>query len=130
MTHAEEPLSVESLDEAFLDEADSGSTKRRPGLLVRLAGWIGISAPIEEKLQALNQSIQLEPEAPTAYVLRGEIFVKKKQYHLAKADFERAIALTDEMIHSARWGVVAQAMRDRALEGLANKQIARIDGDS
>ncbi|MCA9892342.1 MAG: hypothetical protein KC615_05130 [Anaerolineae bacterium] len=130
MTHAEEPLSVESLDEVFLDEADSGSTKRRPGLLARLAGWIGISAPIEEKLQALNQSIQLEPEAPTAYVLRGEIFVKKKQYHLAKADFERAIVLTDEMIHSARWGVVAQAMRDRALEGLANKQIARIDGDS
>ncbi|MAU13172.1 MAG: hypothetical protein CL607_25370 [Anaerolineaceae bacterium] len=150
MTHTENPLSADDVfqeensednvvDDARLDDdyieddiiqaRDNGVAKRRTGPLARLANWIGLSAPSEQKLQALSQSIRHDPEAPSAYVLRGELYLKQKQYHLAKADFERAISLTDDLIHSARWGLVAQTMRDRALLGLANKHIVRIDGD-
>lgn len=109
---------------------DNGVAKRRTGLLARLAHWIGLSVPSEQTFQALSQSIRHDPDAPSAYVLRGELYLKQKHYHLAKADFERAISLTDELVHSARWGLVAQTMRDRALQGLANKHIVRIDDDS
>ena len=146
MTHPENPLSSEDtledeiLEDRALDDAiseddiveayDNGATKQRMGLLARLGHWIGLSAPSEQKLEALSQSIRHDPDAPSAYVLRGELYLKQKHYHLAKADFERAISLTDDMVHAARWGLVAQAMRDRALQGLANKHIVRIDGDS
>ena len=65
------------------------------------------------RLHELNVTIELYPDAPTSYMLRGEIFAERREYHLAAADFEKAIELASEQIDLARWGIVEQTLLDR-----------------
>ncbi len=99
----------------------------QPNLLETIIGFF-IRTPARQerersrRLRELNVSIEYSPDSPTLYVLRGELFLERKEYHLAKADFETAIEIADEFDPEMGWGFVAQAMRDRASDGLEKVQ--------
>lgn len=80
---------------------------------------------IEARLSALDHTITRYPEASAAYVLRGEIYLDAQFYGLAIEDFTRALALAEQQYKTSDWGVVAQAMRDRARVGLQKAQAHR-----
>lgn len=80
---------------------------------------------VEARLLALNESITRYPETSAAYVLRGEIYLEAQFYDLATEDFTRAMALAEAQYKTSDWGVVAQAMRDRARVGLQKAQAHR-----
>ena len=70
------------------------------------------------RLRRLDRAIAAAPDAPVNYVLRGELRLKLRDRDQAAADFQRALALTDEAFRASDWGLVAQALADRALVGL------------
>lgn len=95
----------------------------RRGLLAMIVGFFYKSKSERERersqrLRELNVSIEMSPDSPTNYVLRGELFLERRAYHLAKADFETALELADAFEMDEGWGLVEQAMQDRALEHL------------
>lgn len=99
----------------------------QPSLLGQLIGFFfqtpaSRARDLSRRLYQLNVSIEFSPDSPTNYVLRGELFLERKEYHLAKADFEIALALAESFDETAGWGLIEQAMRDRALEGLKKVQ--------
>lgn len=69
-------------------------------------------------IEDLNWGIERYPDNATNYVLRGEWFLGQKQYLLAQADFERALELVEVQVQTDEWGIISQAMRDRAMSGL------------
>lgn len=75
-----------------------------------------------QRMNRLNVSIELEPYSPTNYVLRGELFIERKEYHLAQADFERALELAGDYEPESGWGLLEQAMQDRAIQGIKQAQ--------
>jgi len=102
-----------------------------PGFLRRAIGWF--FAPVlpkqdgDSRLYHLSQAITTYPDAPTNYVLRGELYLELDDYAQAVADFRRALELASAQIETDRWGLVAQAAQDRALAGLrkAQKKVGR-----
>jgi hypothetical protein len=73
---------------------------------------------LEGRLDDMNLGIELYPQNPTNYVLRGELFLEQHQEELARSDFETALQLASEQVISDRWGLVAQSVQDRAIMGL------------
>jgi hypothetical protein len=71
------------------------------------------------RLEALNQMIEMVPDSPTGYVLRGELYLEARAYGPAYDDFSFALVLASEQVETADWGLVAQSMQDRAEMGLA-----------
>ncbi|XWX04267.1 hypothetical protein VZO05_01675 [Aggregatilineales bacterium SYSU G02658] len=71
-----------------------------------------------DDLEALSMSVELYPDNPTSYLLRGEYFEAQRQFHLASADYQRALALAQDEVQTARWGLIAQVAQDRAMMGL------------
>jgi tetratricopeptide (TPR) repeat protein len=76
------------------------------------------SASRQDDLEALSMSIELYPDNPTSYLLRGEHFEAQRQFHLAAVDYQQALALAQEDVQTARWGLIAQVVQDRAMMGL------------
>jgi hypothetical protein len=72
----------------------------------------------QERLEELNVMITLYPDTASNFVLRGELFEKQKQLELASADYETAQQLASEQVTQDRWGLVNQAVQDRAIRGL------------
>lgn len=70
------------------------------------------------ELEALSMSIELYPDNPTSYLLRGEHFEAQRQFHLAAADYQQALTLAQDEVQIARWGLIAQVAQDRAMMGL------------
>lgn len=100
---------------------------RQPGLLRQILGFFYQSpatraSDLARRLRELNVSIEVAPESPTNYVLRGEVFLERKEYHLAKADFETALELAEAFDATDGWGLIEQVMRDRALDGMKKVQ--------
>jgi len=115
----------DTVDES--DQVDHPMYQSQPGLLATIAGFFFRTRGSQERersrrLRELNVSIEYSPESPTLYVLRGELFFERREYHLARADFEKAIAITEKFDPEAGWGVMEQVMCDRALEGLTKIQ--------
>lgn len=111
-------------DEQF-SERDSGGgwldwLRRRSGVRYKRA---------LDAISDLDDAILRHPEAPTNYVLRGEIYLRIGYNHLAIDDFEAAIALAAEEFEARRWGVIAQTMQDRARRSLqiARRRAARLE---
>lgn len=73
----------------------------------------------ETRLISLTHAIEMYPDAPSNYVLRGEWYLKRGDIDAAVDDFQQAITLADAQYETSRWGIVAQTTRDRALEGLS-----------
>jgi tetratricopeptide (TPR) repeat protein len=71
-----------------------------------------------ERLQQLNEAIADSPNAAVHYLLRGELYLERREVALATADFEEAAALAQQQIDAERWGIAAQAIQDKALHYL------------
>lgn len=107
--------------ESSMDMADAAALLEEPAANAPLATADGerrISGR-ERWLRELNQAIAHAPEAPTNYVLRGELALATGDYPQAAADFEKALGLASAQVESSNWGAMAQAMQDRAASGLA-----------
>jgi len=83
-----------------------------------LPGGAKASGKLAQRLLELERAIHQHPDAATNYILRGELYLKTGDYEAAYADFEQALDLAAVQVETADWGVVAQAMQDRALVGL------------
>jgi tetratricopeptide (TPR) repeat protein len=90
----------------------------RDGLFGR---WIA-RPKYAKRLRELNQAITTYPESPSNYVVRAELYLKVGEYAQAVADFQQALALAETQIESSSWGLVAQAVQDRARVGLTQAQ--------
>ena len=97
----------------------SDDRSRQKSILTRAfkRRWLW-SAGGEDDLEALSTSIELYPNDPTSYLLRGEYFEAQRQFHLAAVDYQQALALAQEDVQTARWGLIAQVVQDRAMMGL------------
>lgn len=82
-------------------------------------------ATVEERLAGLNDAIEDAPEAAVNYLARGELYLEIGQVDEAIADLEQAVTLATKEFEDRRWGVVAQAIRDRATRGLDQAQKRR-----
>lgn len=107
---------VEPVTEAALDETP------RAGLLERVWSIFSGGNNRVRRLEALDWAIQARPEAPMNYVLRGELYSEMGEDELALEDFEWALEQASRQVNEADWGVVAQAVQDRALRGLEQAQ--------
>lgn len=74
------------------------------------------------RLNQLGDAIDRAPDAAANYVLRGELYLRVGIYDLARDDFQWASELADAQFERSDWGLIAQAVRDRALVGLAKAQ--------
>ncbi|MBK8134960.1 MAG: hypothetical protein KA401_01330 [Anaerolineae bacterium] len=72
----------------------------------------------DERLHELTRALERDPESAASYVSRGEVLVQIGEYNAAARDFRRALGLAEAQFKTQTWGVVAQAVRDRALRGL------------
>lgn len=91
------------------------------GIMRRLFWMTPAERRAEERyrLRRLSQLIEVNPDAAVNYVLRGELQLDLKAFADARADFEQALARTQSSNDLDGWGVVTQALRDRAQRGLA-----------
>lgn len=85
-----------------------------------LAGLFGLKRRqrLEWRVRQLDRAIADAPDAPVNYVVRGEVRLKLRRRDEAADDFQTALALADRSFADSDWGLVAQALSDRALMGL------------
>jgi hypothetical protein len=76
------------------------------------------------RLAALTDAIAANPDSAANYVLRGELFLQHGERELAYADFVKALTLAAAQLESDDWGLVGQAVQDRAEAGL--RRIVRL----
>lgn len=98
-------------------EADVTPAEAKPGF------WAWARALLfgedrQRRLDALNEAIARSESAPSNYVLRGELYLEMGEYAAALADFEYAEKMAAYQINEESWGIISQAMRDRALVGI------------
>jgi tetratricopeptide (TPR) repeat protein len=88
-------------------EEDEGSAGSLPTL------------PIDDtRLFLLSRAIERMPDAPSNYVMRGELLLARGDLEGARYDFEKAVELAETRAESANWGYINRALVDRAREGL------------
>lgn len=75
-------------------------------------------AQLAQRIDDLTAAIEDHPDGAANYVLRGEVYLDGGAYDLALSDFRRALDLAVAQFESDDWGIVAQAMQDRAQAGL------------
>jgi hypothetical protein len=75
-------------------------------------------AGFAERIRQLDEAIAFAPDTPANYVLRGELYLSAGEYALAQADFQRGYDLAVRDFERSDWGLIAQAMQDRAQAGL------------
>lgn len=109
----EQPQADEALVE---DDVLQAAPAERPPWWARLIGRGGVDD--DQRLADLDAAIARAPEAAVNYVLRGELLLKHGAAEPAVADFEQALHLAEAELAASRWGISAQAARDRALTGL------------
>ncbi len=94
----------------------------REGWFARLrARWFGSQARrtyIAERLVALTRAIERQPESPANYVIRGEVYEEIGERARAEEDFRTALKLAEAQFADDDWGMVSQALQDRAVAGL------------
>ncbi|HVU11450.1 MAG TPA: hypothetical protein VHD90_09235 [Phototrophicaceae bacterium] len=98
------------------------TSEPKPSLFKQLLG-----GSTSERLYNLNWSIAAYPDVAANYVLRGELLLQHNDLVQAIADFRRALEISARQFEIDDWGIVAQAMQDRALAGLrdALRRVAR-----
>jgi hypothetical protein len=116
-------------DTALLDESERNSKLHeaeplwmRVGRAVFGGGYKPDDPSFQRRANQLSEAIENAPEAPTNFVLRGELYMKAGLYELARDDFRAAAELADAQYERSDWGVLAQTTRDRALIGLTRAE--------
>ena len=71
-----------------------------------------------ERLIALTRAIERHPQSAVNYVARGELYLEIGERERAAEDFRHALALAEAQYAEDDWGLVAQAVQDRAIAGL------------
>ena len=77
---------------------------------------------VVRRVSHLSRTIESSPDSPTNYVLRGELYLETGDYTAAASDFRTALDLATARVENEDWGIIAQAMQDRAQEGLAEAE--------
>jgi len=75
-----------------------------------------------ERIGDLTRALERNPESAASYVSRGEAHWEAGDTESAERDFRQALLLADAQFSTETWGVVVQAIRDRALQGLRQAQ--------
>lgn len=101
-----------------------------PSIWERLTAWLNLSAADRqnrqmERIQNLTRAISRGPASAALYVCRGESYLEAGDLSSAAADFRQALALAEVQFKTETWGVVAQALRERAFLGLQQAQQSR-----
>lgn len=101
-----------------------------PSVWHRLTPWLNVSAADQqsrqaERIQSLTRAISRDPASAALYLCRGESYMEAGDQASAAADFRQALALAEVQFKTETWGVVAQALRDRAFRGLQQAQQSR-----
>src|SRR5262249_26847283 len=117
---SETDLNLSDVNQPEIPPAEPGWRRLMKTLLGGL-GWAG-KADFTERIRYLNQAIDAAPETSSNYVLPGEVYFEAGEYALAQADFQRAYDLAVGQFERSNWGLMAQAMRDRALAGLEKSE--------
>jgi tetratricopeptide (TPR) repeat protein len=105
-------------------------SEEEPSVWKRLRRWLMPTqeermVEAEERLLALNEAIEDAPDAAVNYLARGELLLEIGRVGEAIDDFERVETLAAKDFEDRRWGVVAQALRDRARRGREQAQKRR-----
>lgn len=116
-------MDEDAAEDGVRKHGDEGEVAGTTSFMSRL--WhalTGSSQPqvVEQRLWDLTQAIEAYPEVPSNYVLRGELYLELGEVELAAVDFRKALDLSEDQMERNSWGVVAQAMQDRAQTGLQN----------
>lgn len=74
---------------------------------------------LRERLSDIDRAISDDPDSAVNYVLRGEALLEAREYAPAHEAFEQGLALAEAQVAQNDWGIVAQAVQDRAVQGLA-----------
>ncbi len=110
--------------------ATRAAVDERPprGLWARLVALSSDTAAAADRLSALDAAAAARPDAPANYLLRAELYARLGEDALALADFERAQTLAASGFERNNWGLVSQALRDRAAVGAARarQRLARL----
>lgn len=93
----------------------------------RILSWVYPSAEdelaqVKDRLRELNRAVAREPQSAALYVSRGEAYLKGGEIEAAVQDFRQALTLAETQFKTDAWGLVAQSVRDRALQGLTQAQ--------
>lgn len=106
-----------------LEENTPQPQVRRPTIFQRFWRWLRpTSQTYHYRLVMLERSIDSDPQSPVGYVLRGEVYLAMNEPHKAMLDFKAALERSERQLQTREWGVVAQAMQDRAQAGLKRAQ--------
>jgi hypothetical protein len=62
--------------------------------------------------------VEAAPESSANLILRGEVLLDMGGLEQAEMDFLRGLELAEAQLERSAWGVMEQALRDRALMGL------------
>jgi tetratricopeptide (TPR) repeat protein len=91
----------------------------RTPLLTRLRRWLGVDRQsLAERLAELDRAVEAAPESSANLILRGEALLDMGSLEQAEVDFQRGLELAEAELERSAWGVMEQALRDRALMGL------------
>lgn len=103
------------------DEGQAGEPVQRGRFWRWLAEQVPGTAARRERLLsdlvALNRAIKDAPDSPANFMLRGEIYLRLWYNQRALADFQMARQLAADEMETRRWGLIAQAVGDRAAQG-------------
>lgn len=76
-----------------------------------------------ERLIALTRAIERHPESAVNYAARGELYLEIGERERAAENFHQALALAEAQYAEDDWGLVAQAVQDRAVAGLTKLRL-------
>lgn len=106
----------------FTAQPEAETATSSPPLLGWLRAIFGRQERVDIRVAELSQMIESYPESPANYVFRGELLLETGAYEQAADDFQKALNIASEQTASADWGLVAQAVQDRAYAGLEKIQ--------
>lgn len=91
----------------------------RASLLAGLWRWLGLGRQsLADRLAELDRAVEAAPESSANLILRGEVLLDMGGLEQAEMDFLRGLELAEAQLERSAWGVMEQALRDRALMGL------------
>ena len=132
LLHYDEVVRSSQQMNAVLEETGSFWGKPKPSdqeqsVWDKLRRWLRPTqeeqmAGVGDRLLALNEAIEDAPDVAVNYLARAELLLEIGRVVEAIDDFERVEVLAAKDFDDRRWGVVAQALRDRAKRGMEEAQ--------